>query len=336
MGLVDLPRATFRGFTYWNPSTMNNNDLQPSYDPSSATLNWSWLERHGLRSEADFDRYVTEIKVLPTANDVINVGIDVSGPPAEWNFYGDNSCGFVQPNEPALEWPAKFTKPLGGTTLTGFTDDDVKRVTSDPWAGLPVQLNAGMDRAKLVDVDPIAPWSSQVFVDTVSIGSAAQGLGFTAGTAGRAHSRWVFFGRNLNLTGGVIIAGVGSAMWQIGLPAEEITFFDPSPASGTLAAQLKAAMIRPTVQGLMVRFVTYHTVYFHGPGFTHGDSADWPRHRQALRRVRDGDGGVRTGRHGEPAAPAREPRVQQHGRLDRAMAQNGPALGGVRPGPLQP
>ncbi len=49
MGVIDLPRVTFSGFTYWNPSTMNNNDQQPNYDPSSATLNWSWLERHGLR-----------------------------------------------------------------------------------------------------------------------------------------------------------------------------------------------------------------------------------------------------------------------------------------------
>ena len=79
---------------------MNNNDQQPNYDPSSATLNWSWLERHGLRDEADFDRYVTTLGVLPQANDAINVGVDPAAPPAEWNFYGDNTCGFLQVAQP--------------------------------------------------------------------------------------------------------------------------------------------------------------------------------------------------------------------------------------------
>ena len=276
MGVINLPRASFSGFTFWNPSTMNNNDQQPSYDPSSATLNWSWLERHGLRDETDFDRYVTTIDVLPQANDVINVGVDTTAPPAEWNFYGDNTCGFVQPDQPRLEWPAKFTKPSGGTTVTGFTNDALKRVAGgDPWIGLPVQLNVGMDGAKLVDVDPLAPWSSQLFVDTVSLGSPDGPVGFTGATAGRAHSRWVFFARNLNLLEDIMIAGVASAMWQLALPARGLTIRDASPKAGSLAAQVVAALQQPGVLGLMVRFVTYHTVYFQGPEFAQGVNPDW-------------------------------------------------------------
>jgi hypothetical protein len=277
MGVIDLPRAMFQGFMAWNPSTMNNNDQQPTYDATTATLNWSWLERHGLRDETDFDRYVTTIDVVPTANDVINVGVDTTAPPAEWNFYGDNTCGFVQPDWPKLEWPAKFTKPAGGTTITGFVNQAAKRITSgDPWIGLPLQLNLGLDAAKLVDVDPIAPWSSQLFVDTVTLGSPDGTTGFTGATAGRAHSRWVSFCRNQNPDGTVIIAGIGSAMWQLALPTRDLRILDQEPAAGSLARLLKDALERPGVNGLLVRFVTYDTTYFWGPEFSHGTNPDWP------------------------------------------------------------
>ena len=124
MGVIDLPRAYFSGFTYWNPSTMNNNDQQPNYDPSSATLNWSWLERHGLRGEADFDSVRHQAQRPATRRTTPSTSASIPhAPPAEWNFYGDNTCGFVQPDQPQLEWPSRFTKPAGGTTVTGFTND---------------------------------------------------------------------------------------------------------------------------------------------------------------------------------------------------------------------
>jgi hypothetical protein len=276
MGLAQLPRAYFSGFTYWNPSTMNNNDYQPTYDPASATLNWPWLERHGLQDADDFDAYATRPGIVPTANSALDPNVYSDVPPAEWNFYGDNTCGFVQPGEPAIEWPAKFGKPPGGLSLTGYTNGQGELVTGgDPWIGQPVRLNVGTDPAKMVDVDPICPWSTQLFVDAVALGSDAARVGLTARTAGRAHSRWVFFARNLNQSKDVIIAGVASAMWQLGLPAEELVFLDPSPAPGSLAAQLKAAAQLPGTRGLMVRFVTYHTVYFTGSAFAGRPLPDW-------------------------------------------------------------
>jgi hypothetical protein len=254
---------------------MNNNDYQPTYDPAFATLNWPWLERHGLNDIDDFDRYVTSPGVVPTANDPVNV-VTPAVPPAAWNFYGDNSCGFVQQNEPVIEWPAKFSKPRGDMTVTGYSNDVGKRITGgDPWIGLPVVVNAGVDPAKLVDVDPVCPWSSQIFVDSFGLGSPAGAAGFTAESAGRAHARWVWLERNLNQSKDVIIAGVGSAMWQLGLPTDGLAFRDPAPAPGSLAAQLQTALARPEVQGLMVRFVTYHTMYFQGSAFTVRDKPDW-------------------------------------------------------------
>ena len=242
MGLAELPRLYFSGFTYWNPSTMNNNDNQPTYDPASATLNWPWLERHGLEDAEQFDAYATQPQIVPTANDALNPGINSAAPPAEWNFFGDNSCGFVQPDDPVIEWPEKFSKPAGGLTVTGYTDADGAFITDgDAWFGLPIRLNADLDAAKLVDVDPICPWSTQLFVDTLTIGAQNERVGLAAATAGRAHSRWVFFARNLNMTGDVIIAGIASAMFQLGLPADRISFLDPSPPPGSPSNALARA-----------------------------------------------------------------------------------------------
>ncbi len=193
MGLADLPRAYFRGFTYWNPSTMNNNDYQPTYDPATATLAWPWLERHGVDAQQEFDRFATQPCVLPLGNDVVNV-VSSAAPPALWNFYGDNSCGFVQPDEPVIEWPGKFGKPPGETKVIAYTNTAGNRIGGgDPWIGLPVALNAGKDAAKLVDVDPVCPWSSQIFVDSFRIGTGE--LGLAGPTAGRAHARWLFLQR---------------------------------------------------------------------------------------------------------------------------------------------
>lgn len=272
MGLADLPRAYFRGFTYWSPSTMNNNDYQPTYDPATATLTWPWLERHGVDAQRDFDRFATHPGVLPLGNDVVNV-IESARPPALWNFYGDNSCGFVQPDEPVIEWPGKFGKPAGETKVIAYTNTNGNRIgEGDPWIGLPVALNTRKDPAKLVDVDPVCPWSSQIFADSLRLGT--EKLGFTGPTAGRAHARWVFMQRNISKD--VIIAGIGSAMWQIALPAEDLAFKGPA-TPGSLAAEFKKALGQSHVRGVMVRFVTYHTVYFQGDAFPipQNEKLDW-------------------------------------------------------------
>jgi len=279
MGLAQLPRIYFKGFTYWNPSTMNNNDAQPTYDPATASLNWPWLERHGLYSAENFDAYVTQPSIVATPNSTIDPNVDSSVPPAEWNFYGDNACGFVQPDEPVIEWPANFSKPSGSLAVTGYTAPGNPLVTAnDAWIGQPCRINAGMHAAKLVDVDPISAWSTQIFADTLWLGSAESATGFSAATAGRAHSHWVFFNRNLKMSGDVIIAGVAGAVFQLGLPAGGIRIFDAHPAPGSLAAQVQRTLAQPGVQGLMVRFVEYLTVYFQGNAFsTIGSPAtNWP------------------------------------------------------------
>lgn len=276
MGLADLPRIHVRGNMAWNPSTANNNDAQPTYDPASAELSWAWMRQHGLGPQGDVDHYLTE-PILGTPDVALLPGVDPTCPPAEWNYYGGNTCCFVQPDEPVIEWPEKFRKPAGSTAVTGWTDPDGARRTVDPAVGLPLQLDVGLDAAKLVDVDPICPWSSQIFADTLTLGSAARdGVGFTGATAGRAHSRWLYFQRNLNIAGDVHIAGVASVMWQLAVPAGTLEWFDGTPAPGTAIAALRTALERPGTRGLMLRFTTYRTTYFQGAAFDGRDIPDWP------------------------------------------------------------
>ncbi|HVX41613.1 MAG TPA: hypothetical protein VHB25_18785, partial [Gemmatimonadaceae bacterium] len=279
MGLIHLPRAYFNGFTYWDPSTMNNNDYQPVYDPANARLNWPWLQRHGFETAQQYDQYATT-PTVGTPNEGANVNYVSGIPPAEWNYYGGNNCGFVNPAAPAIEQPQNFGKPPGTLAITGFTNPGGTLVTSgDPWIGLPLQLNLGLPPAKLVDVDPVCPWSSQIFCDTINLAAPGDASGLVGQTAGRAHSRWVFFLRNVNLNGDVLIAGVGSAAFQLGIRTGQLQIFDQQPASGSLASDLIDVLVQPGVKGLMVRFVTYLTVYFQGPAFPapHTTATCWPQ-----------------------------------------------------------
>ena len=45
MSVLSFPRIYFKGFMEWDPCTFNNNDWTefPTYDPTNAALNWSFL-----------------------------------------------------------------------------------------------------------------------------------------------------------------------------------------------------------------------------------------------------------------------------------------------------
>ncbi len=87
----------------------------------------------------------------------------------------------------------------------------------------------------------------------------------------------------------------------------------------------------------MVRFVTYHTVYFQGPEFAQGIKPDWKpivklyaEYAKALAKYERGGDRRR-------AAQAGQPRVQQHRGLDRAVDDERHAVRGDRADPaLQP
>jgi len=159
----------------------------------------------------------------------------------DWNIFGSHDCNFVQYQN--------FT-----TTITGG-DAGSGMVTADGVLGQPLSL-AG----KLVDLDPRGSDTSQYFFDTFSIGAGTTPMVSAPGTQ-QMHSRWLNFARNLN-TGNdsrIQIAGVAAVLWQTTFPTASLQLDTTgSPLLGTFATKLQDS----GVQGLMLRFVVYRTLYF--------------------------------------------------------------------------
>lgn len=268
MGLSSLPRLYFRGQFFWSPSTYNNNDYAPAletYDPVTAKLNWSFLREQGVKTDADFEKWSTQpISTKPSQPFTL--------PPAEWGYYGGNQCGFVTDTIPAIN-DSNFSIPLGPnrarTKSTGYSylteKNKVKFDDSDAWVGLPFQFNANFKPAKLVDINPLLPWTSQVFSDTFSIGDKAKGEGFSAPVKYRMHSRWIYTKRNYNVDGKLIIAGGISTFFQTVVHKKDITFFNSKPKPNSFQAKLQKGL--ETADGIMIRFTAYDTIYFQGKPF---------------------------------------------------------------------
>jgi len=161
-------------------------------------------------------------------------GSDVNG---SWNVYGD------------------FAVAFNPVTVTGVQP---AASTQDPLIGKPVQIqSAGAPR--MVDVDPYSPYTTQVVFQTLTLGDDTVGVSGPA--AYRIGSQWPNFGRNLNETKQLIIAGSMGVVWQAALPKESLTWngVDQSPA---LAALKEALEADPANQGLIFLFASYRTLYY--------------------------------------------------------------------------
>ncbi len=264
MGLPSLPRLYFKGQFFWAPSTYNNNDKAPAletYDPTAAKLDWSYLREQGVNTDAEFKKWsIKSFKCDPSP--------EITLPPAEWGYYGGNQSGFVTETTPTIR-NNNFSIPHGPnrsyTETTGFTTDKVKYDNKDAWVGLPLQFNLNSKPAKLVDINPTLPWTSQVFSDNFTIGDKAKGEGFTAPVKYRMHSRWLYTNRNYNADGKLIIAGVISTFFQTVVHKEDVSFFNPKPKRNSYQAQLQKGLEK--ADGIMIRFTAYDTIYFQGKSF---------------------------------------------------------------------
>ncbi len=261
------PRLYLSGHFYWNPSTYNNDDYSSSgdfknplvpYNAAEARPTWdTFLHRNRVNRE-NFRKWSQEL---------FDLGADPQGnpqklPPPEWNFFGGNQCGFVTPEEPRIEAQYGFTKPQKVTLTTGYTGlDGTYHDTGDPWLGQSMQFNPGGSAAKLVDVNPTVPWSSQIFADRFVFGTA--GNGFSAPVKHRMHSRWVG-GHNLNQDKGLMIAGPFSAVFQTCFDKKEIEWSGGGGLYDAFKRVLFEAPGHKNVAGLMLRFLSYDTLYFHG------------------------------------------------------------------------
>lgn len=273
MSTSKLPRLYFDGHFSWNPSTYNNDDYADNgltpWDAESNAPNWLWLETQLYKGEpvtrANFREwsYAQQFPLFDD-NDPSQPGGELA--PAEWNLFGGMECGFVTKDAPVLEMPDVFSKPRG-TAITGVTDSDCVYNQSDAAVGLELQFNVAPPTgpfaasAKLIDINPKSPFSSQVIADDFRLGDGTNG--FSAPVSQRMHSRWLNFSRNLNQDGGLMIAGIASTVMQTGLRSEDINWEGSSPA----LEQLHAASLADDAAGVMLRIVADNTLYFNGELF---------------------------------------------------------------------
>jgi len=157
MSVLSFPRIYFKGFMEWDPCTFNNNDWAefPTYDPTNAALNWSFLATQGMQVPPGItpDNFTTTFR--PWAIKLQQDNVDSpSGPrvPAEWNMFGTHGVSFVQ-------YQDLITTIIGGDLAYG------QPVTSDPLIGAPVGIagDSGSGPGRLVDTNPASPWSSQIY-----------------------------------------------------------------------------------------------------------------------------------------------------------------------------
>jgi len=161
----------------------------------------------------------------------------------DWNVFGSHDCDFVQFQN--------FT-----TVITGGDAGQGLVTTNDAVIGQPLSM-AG----KLVDLDPRPTDTSQYFFDTFTIGQSTPLV--SAPRSQRMHSRWLNFARNLNTNTPpdprIQIAGIAGVVWQTTFPTGSLTLNSAgSPLLGSFVTNLQ----NQGVQGLMVRFAVYRTLYF--------------------------------------------------------------------------
>jgi len=181
----------------------------------------------------------------------------------DWNIYGTHACDFVQYQS--------FTSTVTGGSTGGDT------ITShDAVIGQPLSMPG-----RLVDLDPRIVDTSQYFFNQFSIGSSGSLL-VSAPCAQRMHSRWINFNRNLNVGNDprIQIAGVAAVVWQTTFPTSSLQLVT---TGSKLVQKFADSFEKPGVQGLMVRFVVYRTLYFQNGVFN--DIPQTPADMDALQTL---------------------------------------------------
>ncbi len=260
MSILNLPRIYFSGGTSWNVATANNNDQWPTYDFPNARLNWDYLASQEVDGEpitpenykTTFPQWVLTMQTYVGDN---GDGTTTSWQqtPAEWNYWGGNTSQFIQSTTGTT------------TTVNAGQLDYGAPVSTDPLIGLPIQIlsnNPPNGGPRLVDINPDAYWTSQIYLGGIQIGDATLGLTAQVQANVRMYSRWLNFQRNLNTDGKVEIAGVGGCIFQIGLLTETVQINNPNNQSALLSALQDALDNDVDAIGIQLRFAAYLTKYW--------------------------------------------------------------------------
>lgn len=213
MSFALLPRLHFKGRFETDVCTANNDDVVRPIDPVAVAV------RFGVNGVPDTDDAFIDWMRGGTGT-----------PRASWNYYGGNSCKFVDCRIVSVD--------RGNGLLTNAGDD--------PAIGGTVILgeNAASKTGIMVDLNPEGTWGTQIFANRMQIVSGGVTL---KGRPTVASSRWLG-GRNTTVGG---FKGA-AATWQSCIPKEELTI--SAGATGALADLFAAAMGH---RGVCIRYCTY-------------------------------------------------------------------------------
>ncbi|HXI25673.1 MAG TPA: hypothetical protein VNG71_17535 [Pyrinomonadaceae bacterium] len=259
MSVLSFPRIYFKGFMEWDPCTFNNNDWAafPTYDATNAALNWPFLSTQGTQVPPGITpaNFITTfrpwaISLLDDTNPNDNPPNGPAGNrvPAEWNMFGTHGVSFVQYED--------YT-----TTIIGGDLGYDQPVTSDTIIGQPVTLSGdgGSGPGRLVDTNPVSPWSSQIYFGQFALGGGSSGL--SGPRVYRMHSRWLnpnrIYSTDQILTSPASSIGV---CFQTCIPYDQVNWNDPN--SSQLISSLQGAAQQPGALGIMIRFTGYVNIYF--------------------------------------------------------------------------
>lgn len=264
MSVLSTPRIFFQGKVSWNPATANNNDLWPTFDMTNAELNWDFLATQNPPITPANVRTAFPVWARTPQQVEFPGGPKSCQPPCEWNYFGGSSWWLHTADEPTVITGAQYeidgpvhtdaSDPLMGATLDLVGD-------SYPGSEFPTQ-------PRMLDNNPDASWSTTFLARGLRVGPKTAPEKLIRGTVVPGtwlSSRWLHYGRNLNLSGKVGGAGVGGSLQQTCLPKEGLRLDADrtSPALKALAAGLRSDDVR----GLMIRFTAYLTVYYTDPAF---------------------------------------------------------------------
>lgn len=251
MSVLSFPRIYFNGYMQWNVDTTNNNDYVPVYDAADAALDWAYLAtQEPPITPSNFQQAFRPWVIKPTSD-----SCPPSQPPppnqdncnddptchmaSRWNYYGNQGCSFVQ-------YQNYVTVTTGGALAYGKP-----AASDDPILNQPLAING-----RLVDINPISPFCSQIYFSTFSAGSSTTFVG--GPQYQRMYSRSFLAPRNI--ASDLIIAGAVGTIFQTTIPTASVT--SGNAGNSALVAALLQALQAPGAAGLMLRFSAYNTLYY--------------------------------------------------------------------------
>lgn len=255
MSVLNFPRIYLNGFMYWNPPTFNNNDLLPLYDAVQMQMNWRFLNKYGI-NELNASETLMPWAITPLAYDQIPdyvLQVPTNGKqgnfpmfPAEWDLFGDNSCGTINYQQ------ARSVIIGGETTVNSYIDTDPLVNKTYQLLGNPFG-NPAPTPARFVDISPWQNNFTALYFDKIVLGDAACGVTLKNGC--RMLNRFLDFNWAATFHGLVYV----TCTWQSCFTKDQV---DWVIGGSQLLQSLQDEMnSNPDAQGLMLRFTTYLTVY---------------------------------------------------------------------------